>query len=131
MDLMEIRRGLLAMANGLPSYLKHAVFKPSVNTSIMEINVGEGYHAFVFISDCPTTGLSVTTAQNGMISLYSNGTINANGSRLIVRNTGGSLDYWSSNSSGQSWSYVDGVLRISSSNKYDFGAGIHYDFFYC
>lgn len=131
-SLMERRREImLFMANMdiIPSYLKHIKFTPSENTRTMSLSVGADFHGMVLTSTCPDTP-SAITVKNGVFNYDSNAFI-PGCSRIIVKKTNGTYDYYAPNSSGgQSWTYSDGVVTIGNETAFWFGAGVQYDAFY-
>ena len=129
MDVMDLRRGLLMGMtwDKLPAYLKHVSFVPTENATSHQFQIGDGAVNIVLVSNVPIYNLEVATITSGVFITNTSGGVTTS-SRMGYRNTNGSSGSYSPNSGGQSWSYSDGILSISS-NVY-FSKGYQYDLFY-
>lgn len=128
MDVMQLRRGLIGMgARYIPKYLKHITYIPDEDTNSHQFQLGENVFNVVMISNIPQAAMPKAYIINAEIMMNSSHAIST-ASRIGYRNTSGSVGSVSSNGTGQSWSYANGILKISS--NYFFAAGYQYDLFY-
>jgi hypothetical protein len=114
-------------ARYIPKYLKHITYIPDEDTNSHQFQLGDNVFNVVMISNIPQASMSKNCIINAEIVMNSSYAIST-ASRLGYRTTTSSVGSVSPNSSGQNWSYANGILEISS--NYFFIAGYQYDLFY-
>ena len=114
---------------GLPGYAGHYVFEPTEDVLEVSVPIGTGKRKVVIISNYDFTG-SGTVVFAGVIGMNSGGSI-ATVSRVLTRTSSGNVSYYASNGGGgQSWTYIDGVLRIANTSGWVLRGGVRYDIFW-
>lgn len=122
---------LIGTAKELPAYFNHTTLTPSDNDRSFSLEVGTTVRFIIFgCSHDFTIAPSQTTLIGGMITIGANRVIYANGSRVSVLNTSNGSTYYTSTSTGQTWTYSDGVLTISTTSGWYMESGTRYDFFW-
>ena len=123
---------LTGAAEGLPTYIHHAIITPSENTRSFSLTIGTGVRLVVFTSNHNTsTSPSVMTVIGGNIVIQANNSFYPSGCRLNCLTTSNGSTYYTTNSNGgQSWTYSDGVLSILNTSGWWMEGGTRYDFFW-
>lgn len=113
----------------IPAYLGHMQITPEADIRSVQIPIGDA-HTVLISSTHDLLIRSHASAVGGVIYVLNSGSVYSSGSRMLVITTSGTISYYASSSSGQSWSASDGMLTISNTSGFVFAGGVTYDFFW-
>lgn len=113
----------------IPAYLGHMRITPETDIRSVQIPIGDA-RTVLISSTHDYLARSSASAVGGIIYVLISGSVYSSGSRMLIITTSGTISYYASTSSGQSWSASDGVLTISNTSGFVFAAGVAYDFFW-